>query len=251
MVVQRVPARRGFGWIREGWTLLWSSPLVIYGQLLTVLMAALMLHQILGPAGSLLSELLGPAAFAGLYRTLARTHDHHDSRYLLLLSGFVDRFPTFVLYAVLSLGITVGFLLVAVLSLAAISGLALDVTHLSPLVVRALLGQPLALLVLVAELLVFVVVSSALSFAVPLIACGGVGILNALWLSFWGVTRNWAALLVYVLAWIILSLAAALTLGLALLVLIPLVYAAHYIAYTDLFRRPPGAEDVLPAAALN
>lgn len=226
-------------------------PLVLYGELVTLFVGALMLHFALGPAGVLLSEVLGPAAFAGVYRTLEREYRSHDGRYQTLFSGFVDGFPTLVLYAVLSLAITAALVLGGVLSIAALSGLALDADHLLPSAALALLSQPLALLALVAELLLFVLISSALSFAVPLIACSRVPILEAFRLSFWGVTRNWAALLVYFLVWIILSLAAALTLGLALVVLVPLVYTAHYIAYTEVFQRPPGAEVVLPVAALN
>ncbi|OHX12273.1 hypothetical protein BI347_01205 [Chromobacterium sphagni] len=77
--------------------------------------------------------------------------------------------------------------------------------------------------------------SIACMFVVPLISLHQATLWPALRLSISAVQKNWGPLLVYFLAILLLAILSIFTLGLALLVLIPVIYISLYMAWLDIF----------------
>jgi uncharacterized membrane protein len=84
-------------------------------------------------------------------------------------------------------------------------------------------------------LLLSIPMAMAVFFAPYLVALNNVPVLNSLKLSFQGCWRNILPFLVFSLAIVGLSIASMLTLGLAFLVLLPVLTIAIYIAYRDVY----------------
>ncbi|OBU86253.1 BPSS1780 family membrane protein [Chromobacterium subtsugae] len=75
----------------------------------------------------------------------------------------------------------------------------------------------------------------ACMFVVSLITFKQIKLWPALKLSVSAVQKNWCPLLVYFLAILLLAMLSVFTLGLALLVLFPVIYLSQYMAWRDIF----------------
>lgn len=87
-------------------------------------------------------------------------------------------------------------------------------------------------------LILLVPVIAAFLFATPLVGFDRLPIATALRLSFNASFRNWLALLVWSLLALALILVGALTFGLGLLVVVPVLTASYYRLYQAIFPIP-------------
>lgn len=236
-----VGAARGWDWLVEGFELfkrnpgIWIALIVIWGL-------ALMVSSAIG-VGQLLAPLFTPVLIGGLMIGCALLKRGEELEIAHLFAGFQKGpFVPLLLVgvALLVAQIAVSVLVIAILSVAGVGSLlgGLMAGHVNETAGWAAGMGGMALGVLLAVLLALVLYSIvwlALAFAPALVALGGEQPMPALQTSLKAALANWPALLVYSLITIALFIVALIPAGLGLLVLGPVMVAANYASYRDIF----------------
>ena len=233
-----LPAGRGWGWIADAWPLFKDRPLAWIGAILA-LMFIYFLLSLVPFVGGLISTVLGPAFTGGL--AIGAHIQYGGGRFEVnhLLAGFARNPNGLLLLGAAYLGFFLIFGLIVALSMALVFGLSggfplLEGTGgLEPAQMEQM-GALMLLPVLIA-LLFSIPLAMAIFFAPYLVALNGVPVLHALKLSFQGCWRNILPFLVFSLVIFGLSIGSLLTLGLAFLVVLPLLTIAIYIAYREIY----------------
>ncbi len=239
-----VSAGRGWGWVAEGWALFKDRPWAWIGAILIYLVISIALN-LVPFIGGLISTLLGPVFTGGLM--IGAHTQYQGGRFEVehLFAGFSRKPGPLALIALGYLGFIILMVLVIGLGIGAVAALTgpgfldgIDPSHqdlgdlgplmLLPVLVALLLGVPLVMAVL---------------FAPALVALNDVPVMGAFKLSFLGCWRNLVPLSVFGLATLALFLAAMLTFGLGLLVVMPVLTIAVYLAYRDIYRPETSSHD--------
>ncbi len=233
-----VAAGRGWGWITAAWRLFKDNPLTWVGAIVLYLLIITALGFI--PfVGGLITAILGPMFTGGLI--IGAHHQHFGGRFELkhLFAGFSHKSGPLALVGVAYLGFTTLIGLVVVLGLVAVFALAgpgwstdVDLSQFDPAQLSPLMAIPFLV-----GLLLVIHLAMAMLFAPALVVLNEVPILRALNLSLKGCWRNVLPFLVFSLAALGLVLASVLTLGLTLLVVMPVLTIALYIAYREIYYR--------------
>lgn len=235
MEIRSLPAGRGVDWIRASWAMfkqaagVWIGILIVY-----VLIAAA--SSLIPLVGSLAMNLFAPVLTVGICLGCRSLDSGEPLRLGHLFEAFKgDRLGPLIVVGVLSI---VGVLIVAVIAMALIGG--------SVMVGASDQGDPssLGLVGLLAVLLVLalaVPLAMALWFAAPLVGLDGLAPVEALKLSFRGCLTNFVPLLVWGLLAFLLMIAASIPLLLGWLVVMPMLMAAYYRMYVDIFAAAPTA----------
>jgi uncharacterized membrane protein len=230
-----VPSRavatgRGLDWIREGFALFMSAPVA---WLINIVLFALMIIVIgMLPLVNLLTNIFVPVFMAG-FMLGCRSLDAGESMTVNhLFAGFQQHAKPLLGAGLLNLGLTVGIFAVAAL-LSALFGLtgilggeeavtpAMTIGLLLVLLITMLLALPLAMAFWFAPaLLIF-------NRQLPVVA--------AFKLSFSACLKNIMPFTVFGLVAMVLAVIASIPLMLGLLVLAPVMIAANYCAYKDIF----------------
>lgn len=209
-------------WIAAGWELFKKAP----GPWIGILVVFFLINLAAG-----LLPIAGPTAMAVLgpvftFGWLSGAADLDAGRHLTLghlFAGFGSPVRnSLILLGAISLLASVAMALIAV---SAIGGVAPGTVEVAPF----------SLLVL---LILLVPVIAAFLFATPLVGFDRLPIATALRLSFNASFRNWLALLVWSLLALALILVGALTFGLGLLVVVPVLTASYYRLYQAIFPIP-------------
>jgi hypothetical protein len=258
--MEKLPARVGWLWIKEGFALFRKQPAETSTLFLTYMFLMLAIG-IVPLVGQILPMLLVPVFSMAFMQACANIEQGKRVYPNLLLTGF--RSPA--LRRLLQLGML--YLVAAVLAVAASAlidgGVFWQVMsgqkELDPETMRNS-GMSLAMLF---SAVVYVPAAMAFWYAAPLIAWQGMGVGKAIFYSFFAVHRARKAFLVYGLGWALIGvlLPAIVTSIIALLVsrslvvmlvLLPLslmltvvMYCSFYPTYTHIFGRP---EPAAPAA---
>jgi hypothetical protein len=258
--MEKLPARVGWLWIKEGFALFRKQPAEISTLFLSYMFLMLAIG-IVPLIGQILPMLLVPVFSMAFMQACANIEQGKRVYPNLLLTGF--RSPA--LRRLVQLGML--YLVAAVLAVAASAlidgGVFWQVMsgqkELDPETMRNS-GMSLAMLF---SAVVYVPAAMAFWYAAPLIAWQGMGVGKAIFYSFFAVHRARKAFLVYGLGWALIGvlLPAIVTSIIALLVsrslvvmllLLPLsliltvvMYCSFYPTYTHIFGRP---EPVTPAA---
>jgi uncharacterized membrane protein len=232
-----VPAGHGLTWINAGWRLFKERPWPWIGAFLVYALFTIALSLIPYGVGSLLTTILGPMLTGGLMIGAHRQHHGGGFSVNALLAGMKYRPGPLALVGVAYFGFVFLIALAAILGVGAaliltnpdlIAGLKTDAFDpdqagslmLLPVLFAALIGIPLAM---------------AVYFAPALVALNEIPVLRAFKLSFQGCWRNILPFLVFGLIALLLFVASLFTLGLALLILIPILIIATYMAYRDIY----------------
>jgi len=247
---QSAPAGHGWGWIVRGFRYFtaypWNWMLAIVVFIVCVLMVSLV--PFLGVVATyLLSPIFAGGLMLGVYE------QDHGSRFRInhVFAGFGNHFGQLAVLGVLYLGgvlltLIPVFLLAGLPVILAIAGLeeqsvvGQDPEVLNQAMEALVSGQmPRVLLSGLMAVLLSVPLMMAYWFAPALIAINGVRAWPAMKLSFRACLKNVLPFLVYGVVAILLMVATLLTLGLAMFVLLPVLFASVYASYRDIFYDRP------------
>ena len=226
-----VGAGRGWDWIASGWALFKKQPglWILATVMLGILFVLVSLIPILG---SLANALLLPLISAGLMLGCAAQDRGGEFEMAHLAAGFKQKTGDLVMIGVCNL---VGWLIIALAVMAVIGG---------GVFMAVLRGGATGAGISLVSMLLAMLIAAGLSvplymatwFAPALIMLNGLAPIAALKASFGACLRNWLPFLVYGIVMLVLGLACMITLGLAYLVLIPVIVASVYTAYRDIFQ---------------
>lgn len=236
--IRRVGVGHGVRWIADGWALFMRRPglWLVTAFLQTLLILLVLLVPLLGQVGA---HLLMPVLSAGLMVVAHRVQYNEPVAVADAFTGFREHAP-----AVVNVGVwyMLGWMLIVALGLllgggAALSGMAVGMeTQYEWLgVVISVFGIILA--VTISLLLVLPLVMSVW-LAPPLAVFHDISAMAAMRHSF---AASWRSLPAFIVAFFLVALMlflTALTMGLALLVVIPIMAGATFAAYNDLFELP-------------
>jgi len=223
-----VPPTAAINWFKKGWQV-FSSDMITW-LLIAVLFAVIMFVLMIIPAiGPIIWYLIAPALMGGLMlaakETLSEDGRPEVEHLFAGLTNEKTRTPMLILGAILlGASIVIGILGIgAVGSLAAVAnggGGALGG-----------LGFGAGLLMLVVSILI----GAAYFFAPAQVMFGDTAPVDAIKNSFSASLKNIPAMALFGVIYIVLSVIAAIPLGLGFLVLIPVLVGALYAAYVDVF----------------
>lgn len=229
-----VEAGAGFDWLRQGWALFTANPGVwLAAAVIFLLLTTLRwIFPIIGP---LAANLLTPVLVAGMASLSSRMASGADGNLDELFAGFRRNSNTLVL-----LGLVLALVFVAIdVAAFVISGGGLAGGLLFGATTSIGLGLGMAmggfLISWLLSMVLMVPIIMAFWFAPLLVYFHGLGIRQALEVSFLACARNWIAFLVLGIMISILAFFAALPMGLGFLVLVPVLAGALYASYRDVF----------------
>ena len=229
------PAGEGASWIGSGWRLFTRAALMWIIAML-ILFVIYIVANFIPIVGPIVMHILNPVFAAGLMIACASLEGGGEFELEHLFAGFKRNFGS-----LLVVGVVIGLIELAILLLfVAIAGMGIVGLIFSSAsgaqaeeVLQASL-LPLLLGTLVAMALM-VPVFMAYWFAPALVVLHGMEPMAALKESFMGSLRNMLPALIYGILMFLLGLLVPLTLGLGLLVWVPLFFTSTYAAYRDIF----------------
>lgn len=230
-------AGRAISWIAEGWQLFAAAPAMWVVALLITIGVQILLGFI-PVLGSLASLLLGPAFAVGVMAFAHGISFGGKADLGLLFAGFKDRLSALVVLALLYF--------VAMLAIMAIGGVLFFVligsaafahTGTPDQMMSAILavGFFKFLLFVILVLALFALLLSAYLYAPALVFFANQSAKEAMSESFMACWRNWLPLLVMGLIAIAMVIVGALPFGLGLLLVLPVLMAANYASFKDMF----------------
>lgn len=237
--IRHVGVGHGVQWISEGWSLFLRRPgfWLLVAFLQTLLVMLVMLVPLLGQVGA---HLLMPILSAGLMVVAQRIWYNEPVTVPEAFTGFREHAP-----AVVNVGVwyMLGWMLIVALGLllgggAALSGMAVSLETQYEWLGTAISVFGILLAVVVSLLLVLPLVMSVW-LAPPLAVFHDIPAMRAMSHSF---VASWRSLPAFIVAFFLVALMlflTSLTLGLGLLVVIPVMAGATYAAYRDLYELPP------------
>lgn len=237
-----VSIERGAAWYAEGWRLFTKSPGLLIGMTVVMMLIVLLLNFIpfLGWLISMIAVIMLPA---GLYVTLDHLHKNEPVNFNLLFAGFGELFKPMLILALIFAGAEIVISLVIALVVgggmmgAAMMGGMMSGGEPSPEAMANMLQAGVTALAL--AMILALPLFMAYTFAVPLVCFSKREPVSALKESFFAVAENWAPFIVFGLIYIVLAIAASIPFMLGWLVLLPVMLAAGYAAYRDVFSQQP------------
>lgn len=229
-----VEAGRGWAWISEGFGFFKKSPL-IWIVILVIAFVIQMVLAFIPVIGQIVGNLIWPVFTAGFMAGCAALDDGDDLSVSHLFAGFSEKTSSLLglggMYLVMVIAVAIVVGVMAAVMGVGLMGLAGDGSV--PGGETAAMGG-IAIIVLIG-LGLFLPVMMAIWFAPALIMLGDKGVFEALKLSFSGCLKNILPFLVYGIVAMVLLVIAAIPLGLGLLVLFPVLMAAMYVSYKDIY----------------
>jgi uncharacterized membrane protein len=234
-----VPAGHGWQWIVGGWGHFKQSPLA-WGGAVVVWVVLMMVVSLVPLLGSLAVNLLTPVLTAGFMLGAHEQRQGGSFELRHLFAGFSSNPGSLILVGVLYL---VGMIGVFAVAGAIVGGAAFAMV--GGMQGGATDGEMAAMMLQGPMLLAFLVAVGLLIplmmaywFAPALVALEGVRPLAALGLSFRACLKNIFPFFIYSLIAMLLMIVAVIPLGLGLLVMMPVMMAAMYVSYRDIFYTP-------------
>jgi len=230
-----VEAGRGTAWISEGFGLFKESPMTWIIIMIVMFLIQIVLAFI-PIIGQIASNLIWPVFTAGIMAGCAALDDGEELTVGHLFTGFSVKMGPLLglgamyLVMLVAVGIVVG-IMAAVMGVG-MAGLAGNEGGIPGGEAAAMGG--IGIIVLVAMAL-FIPVVMAIWFAPALMMLADKGVFESLKLSFIGCLKNIMPFLIYGIVAIILMIIAMIPLGLGLLIMVPVLMAAMYTAYKDIY----------------
>jgi uncharacterized membrane protein len=228
-----VPAGRGFSWFGEGFDLFKRNPWIWILNVIIFFVILMLLGLI--PIVSLVSNLLGPVFIGGFMLGCRAMDEGNELEVSHVFAGFQKNTGKLVGLGALNLLLTI---LLVVITFAVMFGVAgMDMTSLETGAAAndPQMGMGLLLTILVMTLLFIPLIMLFWFAPVILVLHDEVGIIDAMKLSFRGCLKNILPFLLYGILGFVLSIIATIPLGLGWLVLMPVVIAANYASYKDIY----------------
>ncbi len=258
--MRKVAAGQGWRWIADGWAVMRTRLGLSIGVVL-LMYVLLFVASWVPLIGSIATPFLTPFLAGGVYVVFARIKEVMNRRAIEPLAGeqpigFDLMFSVFsrpdvrkpllglgllsILFSMAMLLLMAGFVvsqLVGVDHAVLTNPTASDQARLEFLMPYLLSSK--AMLLWLGVVVVAVLYSMAMFFAVPLIVLRGLPLGAALKESFAAVSANWAPFLIYAVIWVPLLLTVPLTVALSLIWLAPLMLASVFAAFEDIWPEAP------------
>lgn len=237
----RLPARRGWEWIKQGYALLMTAPL-LWIVLLVICIVAIAAISVIPFIGEPLVSLLMPVMVVGLMAGCRALQNGEELELAHLFSGFQQHTSPLVTLGGIAL---VGqYLILGVMMMVGggtIVNIMMSSTDITDpeIFTKAIAGAGLAVLL---GATLFSVLIMATQFAPMLIYFNNAPPFAAMKLSLRAFTRNVAPMLVYGITFMMLAVLASIPMMLGWLILLPIIFTSVYAAYSDIF--PPLKEAV-------
>ncbi|MCG6932590.1 MAG: hypothetical protein LJE57_03030 [Gallionella sp.] len=245
MEPQRLPARQGWIWIKQGFALFMKAPLLWIVLLFICMVAAVVISSV-PIVGQPLMSLLVPAIMVGLMSGCRSLSQGDELELTHLLSGFRRHTSQLVTLGGISLAsqyLILG-LMMAVGGSALVGMLMSDRPETDPTVMmHALAGAGLAVVVGIA---LFSLLIMAMQFAPMLVYFRNVPPLHAMKLSLRAFLSNALPMLLYGITFMLLAMLASIPMMLGWLILLPMVFTTLYASYNDIFPPLQDAVDTPP-----
>ena len=230
-------ASRGASWIGEGWRLFVAAPGMWIAALLIwmVIQILLSLVPVLGSIGGV---LLGPSFAIGMLAFAHGISSTGSADLSTLFAGFKDKLGALVVLGLLNFVLLLAVAAIGCILLLTIIGTTAFSHFSSPeQMMSAFLsgGMLKLLLMLLFVFALLAVVLSAYLYAPGLVFFANQSAGEAMKQSFVACWRNWAPLLVMGLIAIVMFIIGGVTFGIALLVVLPVLLAANYASFKDMF----------------
>ena len=229
------PAGEGASWIGSGWRLFTRSALMWIIAML-ILFVIYVVANFIPLVGAIVMHVLNPVFAAGLMVACASLDGGGEFELEHLFAGFKRNFGSLLIVGIVIAAIELAIVL-AFVGIAGIGLLGLIFSSASGEQAEQILQAsliPLLLGTLVA-LALMVPVFMAYWFAPALVVLHNMEPMAALKESFKGCLRNILPALIYGILMFLLGLLVPLTLGMGLLVWVPLFFTSTYAAYRDIF----------------
>lgn len=220
--------------ISEGWNFIKSNYWLFFAMGVVYIIIVLVANAI-PYAGGILNIIVGGALTCGIYIALLAQWQHRDVPFSLLFEGFSRVVQTSLVTLISAIpwfifGLAISFFV----ALPNFTPGAENSTEMINAIFNRAVIVPLALTYLGA-LLVSIVFSLLLFFALPLIADRNAGIGDAIKLSVNAALNNIGGLLALLIFEILLAIAGAFVCGVGILFVLPVIYAANIVAYKSVF----------------
>lgn len=238
--MQKVGTGRGWRWIADGFALFRKNP-PIWITLFVIYFLIVIVVSIVPIVGPLVMTLLAPVFTAGFMLACRDVDNGGDLELGYLIAGFKQHTGQLVtvggLYLVGSITI-LGLMMMsgggAILGSAALGQM--QGVEPNEVMVGAMGGMAIGLLVALALLVPLLM---AYWFAPLLVIFHGMTAMEAMKLSFFACLRNWLPFLAFGVISFVLMMIAMIPFGLGMLVLVPVLNAAIYTGYKDIFVLEP------------
>jgi len=229
------PAGEGAAWIGSGWRLFTRAALMWIIAML-ILFVIYIVANFIPIVGPIVMHVLNPVFAAGLMVACASLDRGGEVELDHLFAGFRKNLGSLVIVGIV-IGLVELAILMAFLGIAGVGLLGGILTAASGEQAEQILEASVIPLVLgtLVMLALLVPVFMAYWFAPALVVLHDVEPMAALRESFMGCLRNIVPSLVYGIIMLLATLLVALTLGLGLLVWVPLFFTSTYAAYRDIF----------------
>jgi uncharacterized membrane protein len=227
-----VEAGQGIEWLKEGWQLFVRNP----GVWIAIAVIVIVIFLVLGfipLLGHLVANLIAPVIAAGLLAGSRALAQGEELRIEHVFAGFKQNTGSLIVLGVLAL---VGGLLIAFVSFLIVGGGAMSGAMVGDGRGMGMAAGSLILGVLV-MLALMVPLMMALWFAPALVMFRNTAPVEALKLSFNACLKNIMPFLVYGVVMFVLSVVAAIPLGLGFILLLPVAAGSLYASYVDIFER--------------
>ncbi|MGH8461163.1 MAG: BPSS1780 family membrane protein [Stenotrophobium sp.] len=235
-----LPAGHGLDWIGQGWALFKAAP----GQWIVVLliwMGIQLACSLMPLIGGIASLLLNPVLAVGLLAFAHGIAGGEPADLGSLFIGFKDKLGELVILALIYAAMMIGAVVIGViLVVMLLGGTALLHAGNPEQAIEAALtgGGALAMLLVgLVMLALMALVFSAYWYAPGLVFFADQAPGAAMKHSFNATWRNWLPLLIFSLLSIVMGLVGLLPLGLGLLVVVPVLMAANYASFREMFGR--------------
>ncbi len=236
MNFRTVDAGRGVGWVGDGWNLV-KGQLGAWILLVVVYLVIEIALQIIPFIGGIVAALISPGLVAGMFLAARYSDESKTVDLNLLFQPLMEqrtRGPLLTLGA-MAIVFSIVIVLIFVAMLGSAAGLSEDASSVDAeaMLMSGMMGIGFGGMVLM--LLLVAVYSMAMWFAAPLVLFAGVAPLEAMKISFKAVLANWLPALVFGLLVIVLGFVATIPLLLGWLLLMPVLFAAMYVSYKEVF----------------
>jgi uncharacterized membrane protein len=239
MNFKTVDSGRGVGWIGDGWNLV-KGQLGAWILLVIVYLVIEIVLQIIPFVGGIVAALISPGLVAGMFLAARYSDEAKTVDLNLLFQPLMEqrtRGPLLTLGA-MAIVFSILIVLIFVAMLGGAAGLSEGASRgdAEAMLTSGMMGVGFGGMVLM--LLLVAVYSMAMWFAAPLVLFAGVAPIEAMKLSFKAVLANWLPALVFGLLVIVLGFVASIPLLLGWLLLMPVLFAAMYVSYKEVFDVP-------------
>ena len=244
MRVRDVKASHGWLWIKQGFKLFRISPL-LWIMLIGAWLLISMLIANIPLLGSLISGLLYPVFFAGFMVGCRALEAGEQLELAHLFAGFKKNMAPLITVGGINLVGQVG--LYALMSMAGLQDMPVNAEPADAVAMLQIMQHNVPILLL--GLALSAPLMMALWFTPALLIFHDMKALDAVRWSFYACISNIMPFTVYGLITFLLAIAAAIPLGLGLLVLIPVLVATTYTGYRDIFELDDQAGALTQASA--